>query len=133
MEEVEARRRESEILDSLVCPKCGRTLLLISGGCAISFYCKSGHDWPLPDLLAIPSPPLKHGLRAILQEWERQVEIFRYTASQALLGGHADVSEMFRREAGNLDGRIQILREALTKSEATAVVEEFSKVYLPHE
>jgi hypothetical protein len=120
---LEARRRDSQIVDGLVCPACGRSLLVFSGSRTLIFYCKSGHDWALRNLLASPSRYVRHGLATLLANWRRKAELLRQTASQAMLDGHSDLAGNFRREAMTLDARAQILEAALAMPSKSSLKE----------
>ena len=115
-EGLEARRRDSQVAPGLVCPRCGRGLLVFSGSRTLNFYCKSGHDWSLQNLLRSPSQYIRVGVGRLREEWRRKALALRNTVTQAQLEGHSDLADAFRREATTLEAGIRILTAGLEKA-----------------
>ena len=114
--------RPSEFRSGLPCPQCGRSLLPVTAEASFSFHCRNGHELGLQDLLSAQSLALRMGLETLLLEWHRQHRALIETMEDARRHGHLDVAEIFQRHARSLEGRIDLLCSAFTRTESTRLI-----------
>src|SRR5258706_15494076 len=112
----------SEIRTLLPCPLCGRYLVPAPAEPALTFYCKSGHQLTLPDLLRAESAAVRGGLELLLAEWNRQHEALLLTEMDARTNGYPDVAEIFHRHAKSLESRICKVRDAFLRSDSSKLI-----------
>jgi hypothetical protein len=89
---------------------------------AVAFYCKSGHEFALEELLRAQSAAVKDGLVRLLLEWHRQHEALMSTAEDARKNGHLDVAEIFHRHAKSLESRIRKVGEAFAQPDSPKMI-----------
>jgi len=111
--------RSSEVRTLMPCPHCGRSLIPAPVDTSVAFYCKSGHEFPLGDLLRAQSAAVQNGLELLLAAWHRQHEALLQTAEEARRSGHLGVAEIFHRHAESLEFRIRKVRDAFTQHDST--------------
>jgi hypothetical protein len=111
--------RASEVRTLMPCPACGRSLIPAPVDISVAFYCKSGHEFGLGELLRAQSAAVKDGLELLLAAWHRQHEALLHMAEDARNNGHLDVAEIFHRHAESLESRIRKVRDAFTQHDST--------------
>src|SRR2546425_53655 len=100
---------QTQFHEGLICPMCGRSLVSVPNANEILFYCKTGHQISLADLLHNQTESLRHGLRTLLRDWEKDLETLYATASDARRNGYFDVAVIFLRQTQSLASRIELL------------------------
>lgn len=106
----------SDAVPGLGCPRCGQEIYPGHSGDALHFYCRLGHEVTIRDLAGWQTKSSKFALDVILQSWELTVRRLESSASDAQARGLHSVAEIFHRQIGNLEARIQILRAAVKDS-----------------
>jgi hypothetical protein len=115
-------RNTSELGIRLPCPLCGRLLVPAALDSTLTFYCKSGHEMSLVELLRAQSASVKGGLEVLLEEWNRQHLALLATVEDARGNGFLEVAEIFQRHAKSLESRIAKVREAYSQSESSKLI-----------
>ncbi len=118
--------RPSELRSGLPCPTCGRSLLPVPVDSAVIFHCRNGHEMPLDGLVGAQSLVLRMGLETLMLQWMRQLNALNNTIEDARLNGYLDVVEIVQRHARSLQGRIQQLQNAFTRSEVQRAAQPYS-------
>lgn len=109
-------RSDVSLMDAvpgLRCPKCGEEIFPCHSGDALHFYCSRGHEASIHDLAGSHARSARFALDVILQSWELTVRQFEASAADARTRGLHSVAEIFHRQIGNLQARIQIVRAAI--------------------
>ena len=114
--------RASELRPGLPCPLCGRSLHPVTVAERVSFHCKSGHELPLADLLAAQSMALRGGLEQLLTDWRREHQKILESMEDARRNGFLEIAELFGRHARSLEGRIEVLKGAVTTSDTSKLL-----------
>src|SRR5436190_1257166 len=119
------RRKDTDYrtgLPGYACPLCGRSVIPVSTETGVTFHCKNGHELPLQDLLSSPSSALINGLKQFLAEWRRQHQALTKTMEEATKNGHWNVAEIFQRHAKVMEIRIEMVENAVAKSDSSSVL-----------
>ena len=118
---MELRTRPTDLFLGLKCPNCGYRLSLLVGRNQLTFHCRSGHLFPLRQLLRSQSQEIQRGLSAVLEVWEQKSLLLQKVVQQAQLDGRTELAETFHREAEKMDLRITALRNHLRDADGENV------------
>jgi hypothetical protein len=85
----------------------------------LTFYCKSGHEMALEELLRTQSASGRGGLEFLLAGWDRQHQALLATEVDARKNGYLGVAEIFNHHAKSLESRIGKVRDAFSQSDSS--------------
>jgi hypothetical protein len=110
----ERRTRPRKLgVDPIPCPECREPVWPHWKQEALVFLCDRGHESGNSELVAPRDDSFSSYLGLVLREWETGLRTLRMTAADAYRCGHHQVADLFHRHAGNIQARVQALREAL--------------------
>lgn len=113
---METSPRHTDVTLRLKCPNCGSTLSLLTGRSQLTFHCRGGHTFPMRQLFQSHAQDVNRGLRSVLEIWLEKAAVLRKVFERARSDGRTELAENFRREAEQVEARIESLREHLKSS-----------------
>ena len=105
--------RHTDVLLGLKCPMCASSLSLMPGRVLLSLHCKSGHSFPMRQLLQAQAEGVERRVESVLAAWEDKLAILEQSAEFARREGREELRLNFEREAQSLRERMRNLREHL--------------------
>jgi len=105
--------RHTDVLLGLKCSTCGQPLSLMPGRALLLLQCRSGHSFPMRQMLRTQAEGVERRVRSVLSAWQEKVTVLEQGADFAAREGRDELRQNFLREADSLRTRMAAIREHL--------------------
>ena len=103
----------------LTCPECGGVIWEVTDGELTRFRCHVGHSFSAESMLEMQSDSVETALWTALRVLEERADLLRRLAGRQRDSGNEYAARRFERWAREVSDRVEMLRDAIDRGEAT--------------